>query len=293
MTKVKKMIKKMCVIGDAAVGKTSLIRKFVLDRFDDNYIATIGTKTTAKALKIPVGSEVIDLQLQIWDILGQQGYTKLHESSFRGTNGVFLVADCTRKKTLHSLDKYWIPKVQHITSSIPFVILANKSDLIGDVVISREELKKLAFKYKVPFYFTSAKNGENVKLAFNKLGKRMVEQKGVEPHHPEKPTIFHPRVLFGGDKGEIARVIDRIIVDFCSEYSSLEDAMPVLRRQFELAELDINNPTLEALKKAIERLSVVEMSIKKRQDARADHDKRLKWISEIEKKMNKNADTYV
>jgi small GTP-binding protein len=282
MAKVKKMIKKMCVIGDAAVGKTSLIRKFVLDRFDDDYIATIGTKTTAKALQIPMGSEIIDLQLQIWDILGQQGYTKLHESSFRGTNGVFLVADCTRKKTLHSLDKYWIPKVQHITSSIPFIILANKSDLIGDVEITREELKKLAFKYKVPFYFTSAKNGENVNQAFNKLGKRMVEQKGFEPLHIEKPTIFHPRMLFGGEKGEIARVTDRIIVDFCKDYSSLEDAMPILRRQFELAELDINNPTLEALKNAIERLAKVEMGSKKRQIVQDDLARRLKWISEIE-----------
>lgn len=286
MAKVKKMIKKMCVIGDAAVGKTSLIRKFVLDRFDDNYIATIGTKTTAKALQIPLGSEVIDLQLQIWDILGQQGYTKLHESSFRGTNGVFLVADCTRKKTLHSLDRYWIPKMQHITSSIPFVILVNKSDLIGGAEITREELKKLAFKYKVPFYFTSAKNGENVNQAFNKLGKSMIEQKGVEPLRPERPTIFHPRVLFGGEKGEISRVIDRIIVDFCDDYSSLEDAMPILRRQFELAELDINNPTLEALKNAIERLAMVEMSTKKRKVVQADHVKRLKWISEIEQGEN-------
>ena len=70
MTEVKRMMKKMCVIGDAAVGKTSLIRRFVYDRFHDRYIATIGAKTSAKELNITSNGDDIQLNLQIWDIIG-------------------------------------------------------------------------------------------------------------------------------------------------------------------------------------------------------------------------------
>ena len=97
MVKIKEMMKKMLVLGDGAVGKTSLIRRYVYDRFEDKYIATIGTKTSAKTLKIPTDQDPITLKLQIWDILGQKGYRKLHNSSFRGTHGVFMVADITIK----------------------------------------------------------------------------------------------------------------------------------------------------------------------------------------------------
>ncbi|UCE36264.1 MAG: GTP-binding protein [Thermoplasmata archaeon] len=283
MTKVKNMMKKMLVLGEAAVGKTSLIRRFVLDRFDDKYIATIGTKTTAKVIEIPMDNELIKLKLQIWDILGQRGYSKLHKSSFRGTSGVFMVADITRKETLHSLEKYWIPKMQNIVGKIPFIILANKCDLLKKAEFSRDELKELATRYKVPFYQSSAKSGENVKQAFHTLGAYIISPKRVEPTMIAKPTIIHPRLLFGSEKGEITRLIDRIIDDFCEEYADLEDAMPIIRRQIELAELDLNNPSLEALIRVVDRLAIVEMSFKKRQDAKMDHEKRLKWIEEIKK----------
>ena len=69
MTHVKDIVKKMCVIGEAAVGKTSLIRRFVVDKFDDRYIATIGSKTSAKSIHIPKGNLTIYLKLQIWDII--------------------------------------------------------------------------------------------------------------------------------------------------------------------------------------------------------------------------------
>lgn len=282
MTKIRSIIKKMCVLGDAAVGKTSLIRRFVMDRFDDKYIATIGTKTTAKAIQFATDKEILKLKLQIWDILGQKGYAKLHHSSFRGTNGVFMVADITRRDTLASLDNYWIPKVQHLVGNIPFVILANKSDLIKKAEFTRENLMKYAYKFKVPFYLTSAKNGHNVNLAFHELGKRMLQLKGFEPLKPGKSKIVHPRLLFGSEKGEITRIIDRIIDDFCKEFNDLEDAMPVVRRQFELAELDVNSPTIEALRRFVERLAAVDMSFKGRDIAKADFAKRLKWIEEIE-----------
>ncbi len=281
MTKITHMMKKMMVLGDGAVGKTSLIRRFVLDSFDDDYIVTIGTKTTAKSLKINMQKEVIDLKLQIWDILGQKGYAKLHHTSFRGTNGVFMVADITRKETLCSLDNYWIPKLQLLVGNIPFIILANKSDLHNKAKLSREELREFASKHSAPFYLTSARNGENVDRAFYELGKRMFEVKDDMSPKPTKFKIMHPRIVAGDGKGKITRLIDRIIDDFCNENGDFDDAMPILRRQFEIAELDLNTPSIEALEIAIERLAKVERGYKKKVIVDENRARRLNWLEKI------------
>ncbi|UCE74636.1 MAG: GTP-binding protein [Methanomassiliicoccales archaeon] len=280
MAKVKHMLKKMLVIGDPAVGKTSLIRRFVHDRFDDDYITTIGTKTSAKALHIRMTKEYVDLKLQIWDILGQKGYSRLQHSSFLGTHGVFIVADVTRKKTLLSIKNYWIPKVQYIVGKIPFIILANKNDLVKNAEFTKEELREFASEYNVPFYLTSAKTGNNVNLAFNTIVKRMIEFNSTTAPKPKKSIVIHPRLLYEGDKSKITQLIDRIIDDFCREYGGHEDAMPVIRKQFELAKLNLNNPTLEALKDAIDRLAKIEMDFIRKDIAEANRTKRLNWIQE-------------
>lgn len=280
MANLKEVQKKIILLGDGAVGKTSLIKRFVVDKFDDSYIATIGTKITAKKLEIPLDKEVIYLKLQIWDILGQKGYTKLHHSSFRGTNGVFLVADVTRRATLNSISTYWIPKVQYLVGNVPFVILANKSDLLEYGEIKVPELREFAAKYNAPYFFTSAKNGENVRRAFYALGIYVLELKGVDPSKTQKAKIIHPRLLFEGEKSEIAMLIDKIIDDFRKGFANIEDAMPIVRKQFEGAGLDPNNPSLEALILAIERLAEVENSFKRKEIAEANRTKRLKWVYE-------------
>lgn len=280
MTGLKEVQKKIILLGDGAVGKTSLIKRFVVDKFDDKYIATIGTKITAKKLEIPLDKEVIYLKLQIWDILGQKGYTKLHHSSFRGTNGVFLVADVTRRASLNSISTYWIPKVQYLVGSVPFVILANKSDLIEYGEIKGPDLREFASKYNVPYFLTSAKNGENVNEAFHALGKSLLEPKRADLSKIQKAKIIHPRLLFEGEKSEIAMLIDKIIDDFRKGFGNIEDAMPIVRKQFEGAGLDPNNPSLEALILAIDRLAQVEISFKRKEIAEANRTKRLKWVFE-------------
>jgi small GTP-binding protein len=275
MPNVREIQKKIILLGEGAVGKTSLIKRFVVDKFDDKYILTIGSKITAKALQIEIEKDLYYLNLQIWDILGQKGYSKLHESSFRGTDGVMMVADITRYETLKSIGEYWIPEVENLIGTVPFVILVNKSDLIKQAVIKERDLRKFASRFKSSFYFTSAKNGENVKMAFNSLGKGMIEKKGISNRCPAKP-------------GEIEKVpekiiiIDRIIDDFCEVYGSLEDAMPIIRKQFDIAELDLNNPSKEALRLAIERLAMVEKDFREWELAEANRIKRLKWLKEID-----------
>src|SRR5439155_26164347 len=121
--------RKILLLGDGAVGKTSLIRRFVVDKFSDEYITTIGTKVTKKDLQIESPSKATDMTFMIWDVLGQKGYRGIQESSFQGAKGALLVYDVTRAETAERLHEYWIRDFLSVTVLIPIVLVANKVDL--------------------------------------------------------------------------------------------------------------------------------------------------------------------
>jgi small GTP-binding protein len=275
MTSTDEVKKKIVLLGDAAVGKTSLIRKFVVDKFDDNYLTTVGFKITKRDLQIKRGRDISFLKLQIWDILGQKGYIEMHQSSLPGTAGVFLVADITRKETLKSIEKYWIPTLFNIIGKVPFLILANKADLEEKAEITEKELKMFAADYEAPFYLTSAKSGKNVSRAFHHLGKRILKLKGSVIPRPEGPKPLEY------EKTAVVELLDRIIDDFCGEFGRYNDAMPILRRQFELSNLDINHPEAEAIIMVIKRLALIEKGFMDRNIVETNLNKRLKWLKEI------------
>jgi small GTP-binding protein len=163
-----KVVKKITLAGDTLVGKTSLIRKFVFDQYDDKYIITIGTKVTKKELKLknPVSNDDVELTLMIWDIMGLFGYRpELHKANFTGAKGALLVCDLTRKYTLQRMDD-WAKSITDVTGKIPMVALINKADLKDKADFTEDEVKEAIGKYNIPYYFTSAKTGDNVEAAF-------------------------------------------------------------------------------------------------------------------------------
>src|SRR2546421_2922098 len=104
-----RMKRKILRLGDGEVGKTSVVRRFVVDKFSDDYITTIGTKVTKKDLRIESPARSPDLTFMIWDVLGQKGHRGIQDSSFQGAKGALLVYDVTRPETADSLQDYWIP----------------------------------------------------------------------------------------------------------------------------------------------------------------------------------------
>ena len=178
MLEAKPIKLKLCLVGECAVGKTSLIRRYVLDQFDDTYIGTIGTKVTKREIKIPhpENGRMVDIHLLIWDIIGEPAFRMLvQESYFFGAQGMIAVCDFTRKDTLSALEG-WMESAQGITGEIPTVFLANKCDLEHEQQMELNELKGLASRYeKAMAYSSSAKTGLNVELVFKTLSEKVLE----------------------------------------------------------------------------------------------------------------------
>jgi len=162
--------RKILLLGDGAVGKTSLVRRFVMDQFEDIYLKTLGTKV----MKRNVVCDGVELSLIIWDILGQHGFAPIQEHHVRGSKGAILVTDLTRKDTLKSLIEYWIPLIKRVNGNIPFVFLANKSDLEDQWEFDKTELAKIAKNHDAANLVTSAKTGFNVEKAFQAMGLTMI-----------------------------------------------------------------------------------------------------------------------
>lgn len=165
-----KYILKLCLLGDGAVGKTSLVRRFVFDVFDDKYIMSFGTKVSKKVLTI--GDNEVDLL--IWDILGQKTLESLHAAYYRGAVGAFAVCDFTRAETMGSL-KNWIGNFRSVVGNQPVIILGNKMDL--EHKFSFQELEGFGRSIGCDVLETSAKTGTNVERAFYEMGKKMLGAK--------------------------------------------------------------------------------------------------------------------
>lgn len=165
-------ILKLCVLGDGAVGKTSIIIQHVDKRFEEDYKPTIGFDIALKTMKIKESG--IEAELLIWDIAGQAIFEKIREEYLQGTNGALVLYDLTRKETFDHV-KDWLNELTTYAGKVPYVLVGNKSDLSR--VISEEEGKKLAEETEAIDYIeTSAKTGAKVEDAFEKIIKSILEK---------------------------------------------------------------------------------------------------------------------
>ena len=265
--------KKVLILGDGAVGKTSLIRRYVVDKFSDEYITTIGTKTTKKDVTLEVEGQAWNVSLLIWDVLGQKGYTEVQTSAFQGAKGVILVYDLSRPETRGSLVDYWIPRVWKVVGRLPMAVFANKADLAIDLAAEEAQLHSLCELYQCNGYVTSAKTGQNVEDAFLALARELVAA-------GEGRAGRLKEVLVAGEPDDpgIVAVADRIISDFCREFGDLEGAMPIVKQQFTKAGIDVKSPSKEGLLKVVEYLAEVEQGFKPAERVAENRSRRLAWV---------------
>ena len=153
------------IIGDSGVGKTSLISRFVENKFPTDYLPTIGTNLYIKTVTL---SDSLSFKFTCWDIAGEKEWTTVRRMYYRGSSGALLTADVSRKETFVNLSEYWLKELRKNCGKIPVVILLNKIDLPSE--IEEDEILKLQEEAaSVGMFKTSAKTAENIKKAFHTL----------------------------------------------------------------------------------------------------------------------------
>jgi len=167
---------KVLLTGAAAVGKTSLVQRFIKNRFAANYKLTVGVDILTKDVEFTQGEVAT---LSIWDIGGQQRFEFIRSTFYKGAAGALLVFDLTREQTYIEVRK-WLTEIRQFAGQdIPFVLIGNKYDLLEDVgeVIDRDEARALAESEGSIYIETSAKTGINVDEAFTELTRRIIEKR--------------------------------------------------------------------------------------------------------------------
>ncbi|MFX1328747.1 MAG: Rab family GTPase [Promethearchaeota archaeon] len=171
---------KLTVLGDAAVGKTSLIRKYVTGTFTQDYQPTLGVDITIKDIILEeINSEV---RLIFWDIAGQSKYELTRKMFFQGCAGTLLVYDVTRSSTFESITSKWFDDFKKYGRADGVCLLiGNKIDMNDSIKVQSENGKKLSSELNAAdFIETSAKYGENVEKAFKKLVFSVLKNYGVK-----------------------------------------------------------------------------------------------------------------
>lgn len=169
--------KKICLVGDFNVGKTSLIRRFVDRQFSDQYLSTVGVKISRKNvdLEAVAGKKNVQVQLLIWDLEGSTKFKAIAPTYLQGSKGVIIVADLTRSETIEHIQEH-IKLFLSMNPKGQIIVALNKSDLLDEAKIAKIMASyPLASEKVSAIYNTSAKTGKNVDEIFQTLTAKMME----------------------------------------------------------------------------------------------------------------------
>ena len=167
---------KILLLGEFRVGKSSMVLRYVEDRFPGDYLATIGANFLVKTVHLPYEGTVYKVGLQIWDIGGHARSSQVGRVFFQGVSGALLIYDLTRKDTLDKLP-LWLEQLRKYSPDARMCLVGNKNDLEEERDVSYEEGE---LKYKqlnfVKFFETSAKTGEHVEEVIDALTHLMMKR---------------------------------------------------------------------------------------------------------------------
>lgn len=154
---------KLCIIGDFAVGKTSTVARFVNDAFSEEYLTTVGVKIDTKLVQTAHGP----LKLVIWDVAGTDELSNIELAYLRGSAGIILVADGTRRGTVDNAMRLRDDLIAQV-GTLPFVAMLNKADLSQQWEITDDDIEA-SREIGVEWIQCSAKTGQSVGDAIESL----------------------------------------------------------------------------------------------------------------------------
>jgi small GTP-binding protein len=175
---------KFLLVGDSGAGKTSALTRFVDDRFDENFVCTIGVELRLKCLPLLEGRRV---KLQMWDIAGLDRFQTITSSYYRGVHAVLLLYDICDIRTFQHVQTRWLGQIQkHSPPNIPVLLVGNKLDSVEHSMdkrqVERKEAEQFAKEHGMEFIETSAKIGTNIQQAFIQLASCVFARNVIAPY---------------------------------------------------------------------------------------------------------------
>jgi len=166
---VVRLAEKICVLGDSGVGKTSIVRRYAQDMFDDGYLTTCGANVSMSkiCMDYPELNLRARLSVQIWDVTGERRGS-LNPTFFRGASGALVVGDAVRLETQLHLWK-WIEAFRSVAGDVPVVIVVNKTDIMDLQEFDFLLMDDISREYGCAYIMTSARKNDNIDGAFRKL----------------------------------------------------------------------------------------------------------------------------
>ena len=172
MSVKKEFMYKILLLGDISVGKTCILTRYSDNTFREEHFVTVGLDFIKKSVNLDNGKTV---NIQIWDTAGQDRFKSITKNYYKGAHGIILIYDVTTRKTFDNVRK-WIDTIkEEVSDKVNVILVGNKIDNNDNRKVTTEEGQKIANEYKLPFYETSAKTGDNINKAFNDLITRVVD----------------------------------------------------------------------------------------------------------------------
>ena len=180
---------KILTIGDGGVGKTSILRRYVENKFLKHHLSTIGIDFLSKTLKI----KDKEIKLKIWDTAGQERYRQITSHIYKDADGIILVFDVTSEESFNQITD-WMEQIKNNVSKeeINLILIGNKCDL-ADRMVEKERGEKMAEKLKIKYFETSALTGQGINEAFEELAKQIFKNKNPNENISRNISISYDR----------------------------------------------------------------------------------------------------
>ena len=180
---------KILTIGDGGVGKTSILRRYVENKFLKHHLSTIGIDFLSKTLKI----KDKEIKLKIWDTAGQERYRQITSHIYKDADGIILVFDVTSEESFNQITD-WMEQIKNNVSKeeINLILIGNKCDL-ADRMVEKERGEEMAQKLKIKYFETSALTGQGINEAFEELAKQIFRNKNPNENISRNISISYDK----------------------------------------------------------------------------------------------------